>query len=302
MTDGPTTPYRTPDAPPKARLPLLADKTVRTPCKVSWESMVGDERVRFCCRCSKNVYDLSAMTEDEAESFLAVHLDDEDACVRLYRRSDGRLLTTDCPVGAKKRHQTKVVLAVAAGAVTITAAAAVAADMNVPRAHSPLHSVHTRFEPPRAFAPAPYRGTFLPASPPRAPYYFDPPWGRAEEPLAIQAGRPPGSSATLRQGAMQVAGALPPEVVARIVRQNFGRFRLCYENGLRHDPTLRGRIVTSFVIESDGSVSRIADAGSDLPDDGVLACVLRANGNMSFPQPEQGVVKVKYPIIFNPGD
>ena len=52
--------------------------------------MDGDERRRFCFACSKEVYDLTAMTEDEAESFLAVHLDEGDECVRLFRRPDGR--------------------------------------------------------------------------------------------------------------------------------------------------------------------------------------------------------------------
>src|SRR5262249_37300578 len=48
-----------------------------------------------------------------------------------------------------------------------------------------------------------------------------------------------GGGATMRQGPTTVTGNLPPEVVQRIVRQNFGRFRLCYENGLRNNPTLQ---------------------------------------------------------------
>ena len=82
--------YREPAQRPKNRLPLLERFTKRTPCKASWSDMQGDDRVRFCSACSKNVYDLAAMNEDEAESFLAHHLDDEEACVRLYRRPDGR--------------------------------------------------------------------------------------------------------------------------------------------------------------------------------------------------------------------
>lgn len=38
---------------------------------------------------------------------------------------------------------------------------------------------------------------------------------------------------SVRMGATSVSGRLPPEVVQRIARQSFGRFRLCYENGLR---------------------------------------------------------------------
>mgnify|MGYP006314362019 FL=1 len=57
-------------------------------------------------------------------------------------------------------------------------------------------------------------------------------------------------------------GRLPPEVIQRIVRQNFGRFRLCYENGLRNNPTLSGRVSVKFVIDRSGAVSTAQDGGS----------------------------------------
>ncbi len=107
---------------------------------------------------------------------------------------------------------------------------------------------------------------------------------------------------TIRQGATQVNGRLPPEVIQRIVRQNFGRFRLCYENGLRTNPNLQGRVAVKFVIDRSGAVSMSQDGGSDLPDQGVVGCVVRGFSNLSFPQPEGGIVTVVYPIIFNPGD
>ncbi len=105
---------------------------------------------------------------------------------------------------------------------------------------------------------------------------------------------------SLRQGVTQVNGRLPPEVIQRIVRQNFGRFRLCYENGLRTNPTLQGRVSVKFVIDRSGEISTIADGGSDLPDQNVVRCVLRNFQNLRFPQPESGIVTVVYPIIFAP--
>src|SRR5689334_15092905 len=107
--------YRQPAELPRARLPLLDEVTIKTPCREAWEAMAGDDRVRFCTRCSKNVYDLSAMTNDEAETFLATHLDDDDACVRLYRRPDGRVLTSECVQGARARHARRVAVGIAAG-------------------------------------------------------------------------------------------------------------------------------------------------------------------------------------------
>jgi len=109
-------------------------------------------------------------------------------------------------------------------------------------------------------------------------------------------------SPTLRNGAVQVNGRLPPEVVQRIVRQNFGRFRLCYENGLRNNPNLQGRVAVKFVIGRSGEVTTAQDGGSDLPDQGVVSCIVRGVGNLSFPQPEGGIVTVVYPIVFSPGE
>lgn len=111
-----------------------------------------------------------------------------------------------------------------------------------------------------------------------------------------------GSHPILRQGATTVEGRLPPEVVQRIVRQNFGRFRLCYENALRHNPTLEGRVVVKFVIGRDGSVPTASDGGSDIRDGTMVDCIVKGFPNLSFPQPEGDVVKVTYPIIFKPGE
>lgn len=105
----------------------------------------------------------------------------------------------------------------------------------------------------------------------------------------------------VRMGATSVSGRLPPEVIQRIVRQNFGRFRLCYENGLRNNPNLQGRVAVRFVIGRDGAVGSVANGGSDLPDGGVVSCVVRAFYGLSFPQPEGGIVTVTYPIMFSPG-
>jgi FHA domain len=106
----------------------------------------------------------------------------------------------------------------------------------------------------------------------------------------------------IRQGATQVNGRLPAEVIQRIVRQNFGRFRMCYENGLRNNPHLTGRVAVRFIIDRSGAVSSVSDGGSDLPDQGVVGCVVRGFSGLSFPQPEGGIVTVVYPISFSPGE
>jgi hypothetical protein len=97
-------------------------------------------------------------------------------------------------------------------------------------------------------------------------------------------------------------GHLPAEVIQRIVRQNFGRFRLCYDAGLRTNPSLTGRVVTKFVIARDGSVSMSQDGGSDMPDKAVTSCIVRSFGSLSFPSPQGGAAFVTYPLMLAPGD
>ncbi|AKU96916.1 putative abductin-like protein [Labilithrix luteola] len=106
----------------------------------------------------------------------------------------------------------------------------------------------------------------------------------------------------MRNPTVSTNGRLPPEVIQRIVRQNFGRFRLCYEAGLRQNPSLSGRVSTSFVIARDGSVSQSQDSGSDLPDQNVVSCIVRSFQNLSFPAPEGGIATVTYPIVLAPGE
>ncbi|MCU0680775.1 MAG: AgmX/PglI C-terminal domain-containing protein [Polyangiaceae bacterium] len=103
-------------------------------------------------------------------------------------------------------------------------------------------------------------------------------------------------------GATVLGGRLAPETVQRIVRQNFGRFRNCYENGLKLNPSLTGRVAVRFVISRDGSVASVSNGGSDLPDAGVVSCVVRSFGSLSFPEPEGGVVTVVYPLTLTPGN
>lgn len=105
----------------------------------------------------------------------------------------------------------------------------------------------------------------------------------------------------VRMGATTVSGRLPPEVIQRIVRQNYGRFRMCYEQGLSRNPNLEGRVSARFVIGRDGAVSNASNGGSDLPDSGVVSCVVSAFYGLSFPQPEGGIVTVVYPIMLSPG-
>ena len=75
----------------------LENLRIASPCPADWDQMDGDERVRFCHLCEKNVYDISALTQRQAKALLREN--GANICARIYRGQDGTILTHDCPVG-----------------------------------------------------------------------------------------------------------------------------------------------------------------------------------------------------------
>src|SRR5258706_12696468 len=104
------------EAKSRARLPILDNIRVATPCSAEWSAMTGDERVRACALCNKNVYNLSLLTRDEAEALIVER--EGKLCVRYFQRNDGTILLADCVVGRKQKRNRR--------AFAITAAAALA--------------------------------------------------------------------------------------------------------------------------------------------------------------------------------
>lgn len=79
---------------------LLAKVKIASPCNQNWDSMEGDSRTRFCTVCSKSVYNISDMPEQEASEFLSNQ--SQSICIRLFRRKDGTIITDDCPEGLRR--------------------------------------------------------------------------------------------------------------------------------------------------------------------------------------------------------
>lgn len=85
--------------------------SVASPCAEPWDRMRGDDQVRHCERCDKNVYNISTMKlADIAE---LVERKEGKLCVRFYRRADGTILTDDCPVGVRAAFRRKLALVAA---------------------------------------------------------------------------------------------------------------------------------------------------------------------------------------------
>jgi hypothetical protein len=109
----------------------------------------------------------------------------------------------------------------------------------------------------------------------------------AAEPAPLRYGPVPFvGTPKVREGALSLSNTgLPHDVVQGVVRHGFARIRLCYEGGLRGNPTLAGAVRVRFVIQSNGAVGTAADAGSTLSDASVVQCVVRAFEDLAFPIP-----------------
>jgi hypothetical protein len=89
---------------------------VSSPCPESWAGMAGDDKVRFCRRCSLNVYNLAAMKPHEIEAL--VRKTSGRLCGRIYVRQDRTATLRDC---GSSRAKSRVRRAVAVSIILLLA-------------------------------------------------------------------------------------------------------------------------------------------------------------------------------------
>lgn len=106
----------------RAKLPVLDNIRVATPCSADWAKMSGDDRVRACGDCNKHVYNLSSLTRDEAQALIIAK--EGKLCVRYYQRADGTILLKDCVIGVRRKRRRRLVAAGAAALLVGGGAAA----------------------------------------------------------------------------------------------------------------------------------------------------------------------------------
>lgn len=89
---------------------------VKTPCTADWNSMIGNDQVRFCEHCNLTVNDLSPLTPKRVRRLIAKS--NGRLCVRYRRRADGIPLIKTVP---KQLHKIgRRVSRIAAGTFTAT--------------------------------------------------------------------------------------------------------------------------------------------------------------------------------------
>lgn len=97
--------------------------------------MSGDEKIRHCNSCDKSVFNLAQMTRIEIEAVLLAQMNTgRTACIRMYKRPDGTVVTADC-LSVKQKLRRSITKS---SAKIAAAAAAIFALVGVGALHSPV--------------------------------------------------------------------------------------------------------------------------------------------------------------------
>ena len=98
----------------------------------------------------------------------------------------------------------------------------------------------------------------------------------------------------------EVSGGLDTQVFQRVIRMQMGRLRWAYEQALKQNPNLTGRLAVRMTVDGNGNVSAATASASTLPSE-VTERILNVMRSMRFPSTGD-TVTVVYPFMFQPGD
>lgn len=110
-----------------------------------------------------------------------------------------------------------------------------------------------------------------------------------------------GSSVVVPEADAVTEGSLTKEEIEAVIRANLAQIKWCYEKNLQGNRQLSGRVLSDFVIGTNGRVTSSNIAQSTLGSPSTEKCISDAVSRWKFPLPRGGgVVTVKYPFVLQP--
>jgi TonB family protein len=96
-------------------------------------------------------------------------------------------------------------------------------------------------------------------------------------------------------------GEFDSKLVTAEVKKRLRAIQICYEQQLRRNPSLQGKVVVEFTIEVSGTVSKATATANTTNDPAVASCVVDTVKRFRFnPGPDGGSVTYSYPFVFAP--
>lgn len=97
------------------------------------------------------------------------------------------------------------------------------------------------------------------------------------------------------------SGMFDQSQVTSMIRQRQSAFRRCYENELRNNPSLNGKVTVQFTIQERGNVSAANAVENTTGSAGLASCVVGVIRRLRWREgPEGGSVDYRYPFVFAP--
>lgn len=98
-----------------------------------------------------------------------------------------------------------------------------------------------------------------------------------------------------------LADGLEKSEVQKVIRQKLKEVRNCYEEVLKTDQTVKGKVRVSFTVRPDGFVSKAGIIEDGARSAALNACLLGKIMSWNFPPPRGGKeVSITYPFVFQP--
>jgi TonB family protein len=97
------------------------------------------------------------------------------------------------------------------------------------------------------------------------------------------------------------SGEFDSSVVVSTIKTRLRAIQMCYEQQLRRNPNLAGKVTIEFTIQPRGNVTDVRVKENSTGDTAVGTCVANTVGSFRFnPGPEGGSVTYSYPFVFAP--
>lgn len=108
--------------------------------------------------------------------------------------------------------------------------------------------------------------------------------------------------ANVRDGAIsgqEGTGKIDKDSVARVFSRRKGAIKYCYENALRVDQNLKGKVTIRFTIGPAGRITNISATSNSTGNSAVADCIIEKVQGWRFDPPENGSVTFSYPFLLD---
>ena len=107
--------------------------------------------------------------------------------------------------------------------------------------------------------------------------------------------------AAVSRGKPQASGFCSTADIQRVVQARAAGIKFCYERELQRNPSLAGKIMVNWLIDTTGKVKKAHVVSSSLKSKKVESCMLRQIRRWRFKKPEGGMCSVNFPFVFKGG-